>query len=404
MKILQIGTYDIGGGAAAISWTLKKCLEKAGYSMPMFVSEKKSDDITTRIIPKTFHKYVHYALSNDIDLSRTDWIMDTQEFKEADVIHFHNLHGWFFNLKTLQKMSKLKPTLWTLHDMWAITPHCAHAYDGKLRNGFFQCPAQSAYPRITWPNGKYLAWRKSNIYRDANIHIVVPSKWLLGKVSQSVIKDKPIDLIYNGIDETIFKKYPIFESRDIVNLPHDKKIVLFLSEGGKNNTFKGWGFVENIIQKYKEDGEVIFVCVGGDESGYDATHKNLLYVSKIEDKKTLARYFSAANIFLFPSLADNCPLVVLEAMACEVPIVTFQTGCIPELVTHLENGYIAHYKDADDLLAGVQYILKLDQREIDSISTRSRQKIVSEFTSDNMVAQYDKLYKKIIADFKTQEL
>jgi len=118
--------------------------------MPMFVSEKKSHKTDVFEIPRQIHRYFQILLSNDIDYSKTDWILDTKEFKEADVVHLHNLHSWFFNLKTLEKISKLKPVIWTLHDMWAITPHCAHSYECELKDGFYQCPSLSSYPRIAW--------------------------------------------------------------------------------------------------------------------------------------------------------------------------------------------------------------------------------------------------------------
>lgn len=402
MNILQIGTIDNVGGAASISWSLKKKLEEKGYIMPMFVSDKKSDNKDVFIIPQTLHKYFQILLSNDIDYSKTDWILGTKEFKEADVVHLHNIHGWFFNLKTLEKISKLKPVVWTLHDMWAITPHCAHSYNCKLKDGFYHCPSLNSYPRITWHNEKYLSWRKKSIYKNSNFNIVVPSLWLKDKVEESVLNDKEIDLIYNGIDENIFKILDKKEAQKELGIPLDRKVILFLSDGGRKNEFKGWNFIESVINKYKEDRNILFICVGGEENGIDPKYSNLLYVSRVSDKTILSKYFSASDAFLYPSLADNCPLVILEAMACGIPIVTFNTGGIPELVKHLENGYIAKYKDSDDLIKGISYILNLDSEEINRIKIASRLKLVSNFTVEKMVNQYEELYIRIIKKFNSK--
>lgn len=400
MNILQIGTNDIVGGAASVSWLLKKELEKRGYIMPMFVSDKKSKDIDVFKIPQQLNKYFQMLLSNDIDFSKTDWILDTKEFKDADIIHLHNLHGWYFNLKTLEKMSKLKPIVWTLHDMWAMTPHCAHSYDCELKDGFYQCMSLNSYPRITWNNENYLSGCKKNIYDNSKLNLVVPSLWLKNKVKESVLKDKDIDLIYNGIDENIFNISDKINARQELEISLNKKVILFLSDGGKRNEFKGWNFIEKVVEEFKDDNNVLFLCVGGKETAKDKKYNNLLYISKISDKKVLAKYFSASDIFLYPSLADNCPLVVLEAMACGVPIVTFNTGGIPELVTHLDNGYIAKYKDFLDLINGVNYILNLDDRALEDIKNKSRMKVVTNFTVNKMASQYEELYAKILKSKK----
>ncbi len=402
MNILQISTVDKSGGAASIAWSLKNSLQKEGSPVHMFVRDKNSHDSNIKLIPQRIHKYFHYLFSNDIEFFFTDWIINTEEFKKADVVHFHNIHGWFFDLKTLQKISKIKPTIWTLHDMWAITPHCAHSYDGKIKGGFYQCPSLKSYPRLTWPNGKYLSWRKKNIYKNANFNLVVPSKWLMSKVNASVLSDKKIDLIYNGIDESIFKITDKSAARVKLDIPSDKKVVLYLSDGSKNNTSKGWNFVEEVVKVFKEDSSVMFICVGGDENGLDENYKNLFYVPKINEKEILASYFSASDLFLFPSLADNCPLVILEALSCGIPIVTFETGGIPELVTHKENGYIAKYKNTGDLISGVNYILKLNDLETKEIREKSRKKVLNNFTETKMVDKYKKLYIEVIKNFNKE--
>src|SRR3989344_38401 len=119
MKILQIGTIDKAGGAAQVSWDLKTELEKRGHFVSMFVQDKVSQDKNVFKIPPTFPKQgiVSRILANDIDFYNTDYILKTQEFKEADIIHCHNLHGYFFKLDTLWKLSEKKPVVWTLHDM-----------------------------------------------------------------------------------------------------------------------------------------------------------------------------------------------------------------------------------------------------------------------------------------------
>jgi glycosyltransferase involved in cell wall biosynthesis len=284
--------------------------------------------------------------------------------------------------------------------MWSITPFCAYSYGGKLKNGFYQCSSLKSHPRILWHNERYLMNKKRKIYNKSKFDLVAPSKWLKDKVDSSVLKEKDCHLIYNGIDQHIFKKNTNINYRKELNLDKNKKIILFLSDGGKNNPAKGWGFVEGVIKNFKNREDVMFLCIGGSERGVDDKYKNLLYIPRIKDKKLLASYFSAADMFLFPTLADNCPLTVLEAMSCGTPIVTFKTGGVPELVKHLRNGYVADYKNSDDLINGVKYILNLSKDDLLKISENSRDDVLNNFTIDKMVDQYIDLYRKKIKEFE----
>lgn len=399
MNILQIGTSDISGGAASISWSIKKGMEKRGHQVKVFVADKDSDDPGVLIIPRRFHRFIYVLLSNDINYSKTDWIIDTPEFKSADLIHIHNIHGRYFNLETLEKMSKLKPVIWTLHDMWAITPHCAYSYSNELgKNGFFKCRSLKSYPRILWDNEKYLVKKKMSIYNRSKFSIVTPSLWLKDMVSISVLKNKDTNLIYNGINENIFTLKNQIEVRRKLGLEIDKKIFLFLSDGGKNNEFKGWDFIVEVLKNYANRSDVLFLCIGGNENGLDDNFKNLLYIPKIKDKHLLSEYFSAADIFLYPTLAETFGLVITEAMACGTPVVTFKTGGVPEIVDHLKNGYVAGYRDAGDLINGIEYILNLDGEARQKMKIDCRDKVVNNFSEDYMIEQYENLYKTILEE------
>ena len=161
MNILQIGTTDKRGGASAVAWSLKEYVDKNGGKSTMFVADKlsKSDDVFV-IKRNKIRRYLSFLFSTE-DLYKTDWILKTKEFKEADVVHCHNLHGRFFNLATLQKMSLIKPVVWTLHDEWAITPHCAYTFEGSsITEGFFDCPNKEMSPRLLCTMKKLLRVKK----------------------------------------------------------------------------------------------------------------------------------------------------------------------------------------------------------------------------------------------------
>ncbi len=395
MKILIIGTTDIVGGAAKVSWDIKGALEKRGDVVYMFVADKRSTDPKVKVIPRQkWRKYFGFLLATD-DLLSSDWILETPEYKNADVVHCHNLHGRFFNLSTLQKMSVEKPVIWTLHDEWAITPHGAYTIEGKkMKHGLFVCPDKNTPPRLLWNNTKYLAWRKNSIYEKSKLHIVTPSQWLKERVEKTILVSQDVRLIHNGIDTNIFKMSDKNIARRKLGLPLDMKIVLFLANDAKNNTWKGWKYTEDVINKYKDDKNILFVSVGNHTAHPDES--NVKYLPHLDKKEDIALYYSASDILLFTSIAENFPLVILEAMGCGLPIVSFDVGGVKEVVIHKENGYISIYKEAKSLIEGMEYILTLNTKELDTIANLSVKKIRKDFTKEVMTTNYIKLYEELL--------
>lgn len=416
MNILQINTLDKKGGAPKVGYTLKRIFEANGHTTSMFVKLKQSNDpnvfivkwpnplsrLLKKITGKDIGSYlvnkVRPLLANDIDFFRSDRILKTKEFKEADIIHCHNLHGNYFKLSTLVKISRLKPIVWTLHDMWALTPHCAHAFACEVRDGFFECPNINTYQNISWHNESYLLSEKRKIYAAARFTLVAPCKWLEDKIKQTVLKDKPLKLIYNGINAEIFKKTDKKKARENLGLPGDKKIVLFVSSVGQNPQ-KGWEYTEAVAERYKSNADVLFLCVGVGAQTLKPKETALYSsVGFIEDERRLALYYGAADVFLFASQAETFPLVVLEAMACGLPVVSFNVGGVREAVIHKVDGYIADYLNVDDLLSGVKYVLSLNQSEYEKMSSSARKRVEENFTDTSMAKNYMDLYEKIISN------
>ncbi|MFA6992897.1 MAG: glycosyltransferase, partial [Candidatus Gracilibacteria bacterium] len=336
MNILQINTIDNKGGAAKIAWQLKTNLEKSGNTTSLFVKHRYSDapnvfvarwpnpfsrlfkKITGKDIGSFISNKIRPFLANDIDFFGSSRILKTKEFKKADVIHCHNLHGNYFKLSILQKMSKLKPVLWTLHDMWAMTPHCYNTDLPVKNNGFFECTDRKTYQEIKWPNEKYLCWKKKNIYEKSKFHVVVPCQWLKEKAEKSVLKNHPISVIYNGIDTKKFKPEDKNIARKKLGLPENSSIILYISPIGQSIQ-KGWDIAKKISEYFfQKNKEMLFVSIGEKSDG---ARKNQISVPFIYDEVTLARYYCAADILLFPSPRETLPLTILESLACCPPIV-----------------------------------------------------------------------------------
>ncbi len=402
MNILVIGTTDTLGGAAKVSWELKEALEIAGTIVSMFVADKRSTDPSVQVIPRSmWRKYVGFLLGTE-SLISTNWILKTEEFKKADLIHCHNLHGRFFNLSTLQKMSLLKPVVWTLHDEWALTPHCAYTLEGTaMANGLYVCPSITTAPRILWDNSARLARARAKIYAQSKFHIVTPSQWLKNRTKHTVLAHQDVRLIPNGIDTSKFIQKDRSEARRTLNLPENKKIILFLANDAKDNTWKGWVYTERLLKRYQDRDDIIFLCVGNLRD--HESEPNVRYGGHVSGAENLSCYYSAADALLFTSIAENFPLVILEAMSCGLPIVSFDVGGVREAVTHGENGYIAGYKDEAGLAEGLEWALALSTEERDRISKDSSEKAHSQYDTDMMVERYMSLYTELIGTHTTHE-
>lgn len=405
MNILQINTADIKGGAGRVAYSLQNGLKKLGHQSSLLVSRQYAqNDPEVKLIRPDYHwrrrilKKLTYYLANDLDFFPAGHILKMPEFKKADIVHCHNLHTNYFNLSALQKISSLKPTVWTFHDMWPLTAHCAHAFDGSIKeNGFFACPSLDIYPPLAWHNEKYLENKKAKIYTRSSFRIVTPSQWLAKKVKQSLLKDKPLTVIYNGVDTAIFKPQNQRECRRALDLPQDKHLVLVMAKRGQSNPWKGGNYAQETIQTFKNDPDVFFVDLGGD---INQSANKVKRVSFVENQPLLAKYYSAADALLYPSIADNCPLVVLEALACGLPVVAFATGGIPELVEHKINGYLAEYKNTADLIEGLNYLLRSSAEEKEKNHSAAINKIQKNFTEKIMVNNYLALYHSLLSTAK----
>ncbi|MFA6158122.1 MAG: glycosyltransferase [Candidatus Paceibacterota bacterium] len=396
MKVLFIGTTDILGGAAKVSWELKSYLEAHGHETAMFVADKRSDDRKVRIIPRqTWRKYLGLLLATE-SLISTDWILDTPEFKGADVIHCHNLHGRFFNLKTLERMSALKPVVWTLHDEWALTPHCAYTLEGTgMKNGLYVCPSIDVAPRILWDNSRRLAAWKNGIYEKIRVTLVTPSRWLEDRTRKTTLGTQDIRLIANGIDTSRFVQSDKGGARAKLGLPLDKKIILFLAVDAKANTWKGWKHTERIIESYRDRSDILFLSVGN--LTQHESRGNVRHTGHVSDVETLALYYSSADALLFTSIAENFPLVILEAMSCGLPIAAFDVGGVKEALEHKINGFVAPYEDTTALSKGLEWILSLTESEQKTLSNASTQKARTRYDISHMTDAYMSLYQELIA-------
>ena len=394
MRVLTITANDNGiGGASRIAMESHKAYAAAGHDVSMLVGKRTSTDQAVQELRRPlWRKALSYLLANDFDYFDGSQILEAPQFRDADVVHCHNLNGWYFNLPTLIEMGRQKPVVWTLHDMWAITPHSAHTDSRKLQNGLLTLSDPSLYPATLWNNDRWLARRKTQIYRALTAHVVTPCSWLASLVSQTSLASQPLSVIYNGTNLSPFLAANRSGAKERVGLD-ERPLALFVGAAATSNPFKGFGDFEWLANS-KTDCPIQFVCLGVEE---DVTRAGMRVMRSTRDRQRIAAVMAAADVLVVPSRHEVLPTVIIEAMACGTPTVAYNVGGISEMFTGDLGGTVV---PPQDRLGLREAVIKTALRPLSAqaeFSTRLRRHAKNSFGVDRMASQYIELFESLLS-------
>lgn len=404
-NILHINTAVGKGGAAKVAYEfLNKNYQKLGFDSSIICTanygDSQDDIIKLKENNIKLHKLLHRYSKNKglLDFFNLESfnVENYKQFINSDVIHLHNLHGSYFSTFALPKLTSLKPTIWTLHDEQSFTGHCAYSFDcSKWQQSCGNCPDLNYYPKIKTDTTELLISLKKKIYDLSHFTVACPSEWLANKAKSSILRNKDLRVIYNGINPDIFKPTEKMQARKSLGLPLDKKILMFSASGSINNPQKGGEYILQAYEKLKDNNDILFLNLGGNNS---KSKKNWIDVPYINEESKLALYYSAADLFIYPSQAEAFGLVVAESLACQTPVVAFNNTALPEIIDHMQNGYLAKNKDIKDFISGIN--LLLSNSELSKKSGLSgREKVIKNFTLEKMISNYIELYQEVIEKF-----
>jgi glycosyltransferase involved in cell wall biosynthesis len=270
----------------------------------------------------------------------TKRLLDLAPF-DPDILHVHNLHGGYFDLRELPSISRRVPLAITLHDQWLMTGHCAYSLEcERWREGCGSCPHLETYPAIPRDATRGNLARKSMIYGKSRLYVSAPSQWLLNQIPDSVLASAIHGvprLIPNGVDQTIFSPSDRAAARDRLKLPLDKSIIAFAANLALSNPYKDWPSLREALRLIGDKGatEVLAFAIGENGTSIEMGTVRVESVPRVEDRSELADWYRAADLFVQPSAADNHPLTVLESLSCGTPVVASAVGGIPEQIHHL---------------------------------------------------------------------
>ncbi len=287
------------------------------------------------------------------------------ELQAADVIYIHWALNGLLNFKSISQIAALnKPVIIFLHDMWAVTGGCHHSFtcDKYKTTGCGNCPMFAGAKQNDFSAREFR--KKLQLYsKYNNLHFVSPSKWLYDCAKESLLtKNKPVHYIPNILDDLLFKPVAKKAAKQALNINEEETVIAF-GAISVSSPYKGWVYLQKALELLHADDEIknisilIFGSVYNKEVA-DAIPFKTKFMGYLKDEYSTTLIYNAADIFIAPSLAEAFGYVVMEALSCGTPVVGFNVGGIPDMIEHKKNGYLAKYRDAEDITAGIKYCLK----------------------------------------------
>ncbi len=368
MKILHITTIDVGGAYQAAA-RLNACMLQMGLESSILVRSKMHEK--SQVIP-AFHSRLEASISkvkNGVnllfsqkeiarDILGTD-VSTLSGVKEADIIILHWVNS-FLTIKEVEKLARLgKPIIWIMHDMWLFTGGChVDGYCGRYSIGCGKCPllGEKTEKDLSYTNCLY----KRNGLQNLPIRYLGPSEWIVGCAKNSfVLQRQDIRCMPNTIDTNKFR--PLSEKtilKSKYGIAEGKKVILFgAADAGTENENKGFRYLRSALQKlsHKDLTLVIFGNTGTDLNL--PSECQIVKTGFVTEEEKLVEIYNMADVFVNPSSQESFGYTVCEAMACGVPVTAFPIGGIKEQITHKQNGYLAEFRNADDLAEGILFCI-----------------------------------------------
>jgi len=418
MRVLIVNTSERTGGAAVAANRLMKALNASGVKAKMLVREKISDDLTVVPVKKSWRTrwnflwerwcifcHLHFRRRHlfEIDMANAGTeITRLPEFREADIIHLHWINQGMLSLSGIRRiLDSGKPVVWTMHDAWPATAICHYARGCKnFKRACQRCPLLPSGGSKKDLSAKI--WqRKQRMLEGHNVSFVACSRWLMGQAKESaLLRGQNIVNIPNPIDTHIYHQKDQRKAREALDLPTNGKIILFISQRVTDERKGMKYFIEamhTLVKNHPDEAkEISIALLGGHTEEISAEFDVPVYqLGYMNDDQNIVDAYNASDVFVLPSLEDNLPNTIMEAMACGVPCVGFKVGGIPEEIDHLKNGYVANYRDSANLAQGIYWAIFETDREV--VVHECLTKVNHSYSQSSVALRYIEVYNEVIA-------
>jgi glycosyltransferase involved in cell wall biosynthesis len=408
MKVVHINQSDIKGGAAIAAFRLHNAMREAGIDSTYFVQMRTIHDrkdirtvskyelyikrlvhvVCGKLAVRAMHEIPGYfsPFKYGTDISRR------LEITGADIIYLHWICGSFINFRVLRKILKIgKPVFWFMHDMFPITGGCHYSYEcTKYYDKCSECPfhkRRTIFPDIS----RWQFLIKQKIYkRFDNLVFIAPSAWLTGCAKKSALtRDKPVYHIPNLIDPERFKVINKNSARCLFSIDSGRKVITFGADNALSNPYKGWSYFRDALHFLAKETtlmdtaiEVLIFGSSYNKKIADDIPFPSYFLGHLHDEYSMVMMYNCTDIFVTSSLADNFPNTILESLACNVPVIGFNVGGIPDMINE-HTGYLAEYKNSRDLAKGIALLLITGKKDVRIYAEK--------FSSTEVVRKHEKI-------------
>jgi glycosyltransferase involved in cell wall biosynthesis len=458
MRVVQVSASDGGGGAHKVANSLYAGLRARGHQSAMAVGQKKIPDTHVVVIPRGISRsrLFSYRVAGRIVRLPAKFIAPLRPLRRAlraplplaylrqratgreifdypgsrlilsltrftpELVHLHNLHNEFFDLRFLPELSTRAPVVMTLHDEWTYTGHCAYTLIGdRWRDGCRSCPDLQVYPAID-RDATHENWlAKKEIYEHSRLYVTSPSRWLLDRARESILAGGAVDfrLIRNGVDLSVFKPASQMAARAMLRLPREPLVLLFAANALNKNPFKDYGTIEAAVERLAaepRDRPLLLIALGGTGPTRRFPNAEMRQVPYETVPERVAAYYQAADVYLHAANADTFPTTILEAMATGISVVATAVGGIPEQVHSLDGVAGAWAGESTDLstatgvlvaphdsagMAAATSTLLADRTLRERLGANATAEAAANYDIERQIDETIKWYGEIIADW-----
>jgi glycosyltransferase involved in cell wall biosynthesis len=464
MNILQVSATDFGGGAAKVAWDLHKAYQQQGCDSWLAVGKKKTGDASVFQVPndepQNYWETANFAVASQtkkiIGIVRgaglvSKFFESTARYRnmfayikgqelfdypgtkkllqlppeQPDILHCHNLHSKYFDLRLLPNLSNKVPTVLTLHDTWLLSGHCAYSVTcNRWKSGCGSCPDLSLYPAVSRDNTAE-NWRlKKSLYAKSKLYVVTPCAWLMNKVEASMLQPgiRSKKIINNGVDVDFFCPGDKALAREALGLNQEEFILLFVANSVRNNIWKDFSTLKKaleLLSATRRESKIRLICFGDDSPSEKVGQFSIDFISHTDDLCSLVNFYQAADLYVHATKADTFPTVILEALACGLPVIATAVDGVSEQINSLTSlanlepfmksstisdltkatGVLVARADSAAIAHWVEKMMD-DRPMLKILSSNARVDALKRFDFRRQVNEYLEWYEECLKDFK----
>jgi glycosyltransferase involved in cell wall biosynthesis len=411
MKILMLNTFDEIGGAARAACRLLHGVRDLGIDAQLLVQSRTGNAPGTLCHPGRVRQLARRLkmvlgtlpvrmspqapLNNFTPALLPDHLVPEIAAVNPDIIHLHWMGAGFLRVETLAKLNR--PLVWTLHDSWAFSGGCHVPFEcSRYQQSCGACPVlgstrEQDLSRRVWA-------RKAEAWRKLDLTLVAPSRWLADCArSSALFRDTRVEVIPNGLDTGLFRPRGRAAARKLLGLPQDRKIILFGAIRAADDPNKGLHLLLPALRSLGAPAtdHMALVFSSFDKTVVPDAGMPVVALGRIEDDEKLAAVYSAADVFVAPSIQEAFCQTATEAMACGTPVVAFRATGLLDVVEHQKTGYLAKPYDIVDLAHGIAWVIEDAERHA-ALATQAPCRAAAEFSLDQVAQRYTRLYASVL--------